>query len=161
MPTASTSQILGNNEAIEPYTTNIYLRRTLAGEFVVVNKHLIKCLQELNIWSKELKNKMISDGGSIQNIEEIPESVKEIYRTVWEIPQKSLIDMAKNRGCFIDQSQSLNLFMENPTISKLSSMHMYSWKSGLKTGIYYLRSKAKARPIQFSLEPDVCKSCSA
>ena len=104
---------------------------------------------------------MISDGGSIQNIEEIPESVKEIYRTVWEIPQKSLIDMAKNRGCFIDQSQSLNLFMENPTISKLSSMHMYSWKSGLKTGIYYLRSKAKARPIQFSLEPDVCKSCSA
>lgn len=162
MPTASTSQILGNNECIEPYTTNIYLRRTLAGEFVVVNKHLIKHLQSLKLWSIDLKNRMIRDGGSIQNIEEIPTSIKNVFKTVWEISQKSLIDMARDRGCYIDQSQSLNLFIENPTMSKISSMHMYAWKAGLKTGLYYLRTKAKARPIQFTLEPvDKCVMCSA
>ena len=160
MPTASTSQILGNNECIEPYTTNIYLRRTLAGEFVVVNKHLVKSLQNLGLWSKDMKNLMIKHGGSIQQIPGIPESVKKLYKTVWEIKQKVLIDMARDRGCFIDQSQSLNLFVENPTASKLSSMHMYAWEQGLKTGMYYLRSKAKSRPIQVTLEPD-CQMCSA
>jgi ribonucleoside-diphosphate reductase alpha subunit len=160
MPTATTSQILGNNECIEPYTTNIYLRRTLAGEFVVVNKHLVSSLQKLGLWSKQMKNDMIAAGGSIQNISSIPDDIKHIYRTVWEIPQKSLIDMAADRGVYIDQSQSLNLFIENPTMTKLSSMHMYAWKSGLKTGIYYLRTKAKSRPIQYTLEP-TCVSCSA
>jgi ribonucleotide reductase alpha subunit len=160
MPTASTSQILGNNECIEPYTTNIYLRRTLAGEFVVVNKHLVKCLQALGLWSKEMKDMMIKAGGSIQQIPGIPDEVKNLYKTVWEIKQKVLIDMARDRGCFIDQSQSLNLFVENPTASKLSSMHMYAWEQGLKTGMYYLRSKAKARPIQFTIEPE-CQMCSA
>jgi ribonucleoside-diphosphate reductase alpha subunit len=160
MPTASTSQILGNNECFEPYTTNIYLRRTLAGEFVVVNKHLVKELQGIGLWSKEMKDLMIKAGGSIQNITDIPDHIKELYKTVWEISQKVIIDMAADRGVFIDQSQSMNLFIENPTLSKLSSMHMYAWKSGLKTGMYYLRSKAKARPIQFSLEAE-CTACSA
>jgi len=160
MPTASTAQILGNNECFEPYTTNIYLRRTLAGEFVVVNKHLVDDLKKVGLWSKEMKDLMVKAGGSIQNIVDIPENIKNLYKTVWEISQKCIIDMAADRGRFIDQSQSMNLFMESPTMSKLSSMHMYAWKSGLKTGMYYLRSKAKARPIQFSLEPD-CVACSA
>jgi ribonucleoside-diphosphate reductase alpha subunit len=160
MPTASTAQILGNNECFEPYTTNIYLRRTLAGEFVVVNKHLVEDLKKVGLWSKEMKDLMVKAGGSIQNIVDIPDDIKNLYKTVWEISQKCIIDMAADRGHFIDQSQSMNLFMESPTMSKLSSMHMYAWKSGLKTGMYYLRSKAKARPIQFSLEPD-CVACSA
>ena len=160
MPTASTAQILGNNECFEPYTTNIYLRRTLAGEFVVVNNHLVNALKERGLWSKEMKDLMVKAGGSIQNIVDIPDDIKTLYKTVWEISQKCIIDMAADRGRFIDQSQSMNLFMESPTMSKLSSMHMYAWKSGLKTGMYYLRSKAKARPIQFSLEPD-CVACSA
>ena len=160
MPTASTAQILGNNECFEPYTTNIYLRRTLAGEFVVVNKHLVDHLKNVGLWSKEMKDLMVKAGGSIQNIVDIPDDIKNLYKTVWEISQKCIIDMAADRGHFIDQSQSMNLFMESPTMSKLSSMHMYAWKSGLKTGMYYLRSKAKARPIQFSLEPD-CVACSA
>ena len=160
MPTASTAQILGNNECFEPYTTNIYLRRTLAGEFVVVNKHLVNHLKEAGLWSKEMKDIMVKAGGSIQNIVDIPKEIKELYKTVWEISQKCIIDMAADRGRYIDQSQYMNLFMESPTMSKLSSMHMYAWKSGLKTGMYYLRSKAKARPIQFSLEPD-CVACSA
>ena len=160
MPTASTAQILGNNECFEPYTTNIYLRRTLAGEFVVVNKHLVNDLKEIGLWSKEMKDLMVKAGGSIQNIVDIPDDIKKLYRTVWEIKMKDVIDMAAARGRFIDQSQSMNLFMENPTMSKLSSMHMYAWKQGLKTGMYYLRSKAKARPIQFSLEPE-CVACSA
>ena len=160
MPTASTAQILGNNECFEPYTTNIYLRRTLAGEFVVVNKHLVEDLKKVGLWSKEMKDLMVKAGGSIQNIVDIPEDIKKLYKTVWEISQKCIIDMASDRGRFIDQSQSMNLFMESPTMSKLSSMHMYAWKAGLKTGMYYLRSKAKARPIQFSLEPD-CVACSA
>jgi len=160
MPTASTAQILGNNECFEPYTTNIYLRRTLAGEFVVVNKHLVNDLKKVGLWSKDMKDLMVKAGGSIQNIVDIPDDIKKLYKTVWEISQKSIIDMAAGRGRFIDQSQSMNLFMESPTLSKLSSMHMYAWKSGLKTGMYYLRSKAKARPIQFSLEPE-CVACSA
>jgi ribonucleoside-diphosphate reductase alpha subunit len=160
MPTASTAQILGNNECFEPYTTNIYLRRTLAGEFVVVNKHLVDDLKKIGLWSKEMKDLMVKAGGSIQTIVDIPEDIKKLYRTVWEIKMKDVIDMAADRGRFIDQSQSMNLFMESPTMSKLSSMHMYAWKQGLKTGMYYLRSKAKARPIQFSLEPD-CVACSA
>jgi ribonucleotide reductase alpha subunit len=160
MPTASTAQILGNNECFEPYTTNIYLRRTLAGEFVVVNRHLVDDLKRVGLWSKEMKDLMVKAGGSIQNIIDIPEDIKKLYKTVWEISQKAIIDMAADRGRFIDQSQSMNLFMESPTLSKLSSMHMYAWKSGLKTGMYYLRSKAKARPIQFSLEPE-CVMCSA
>ena len=160
MPTASTAQILGNNECFEPYTTNIYLRRTLAGEFVVVNRHLVNDLKKVGLWSKDMKDLMVKAGGSIQNIVDIPDDIKNLYKTVWEISQKSIIDMAAGRGRFIDQSQSMNLFMESPTLSKLSSMHMYAWKSGLKTGMYYLRSKAKARPIQFSLEPE-CVACSA
>jgi ribonucleotide reductase alpha subunit len=160
MPTASTAQILGNNECFEPYTTNIYLRRTLAGEFVVVNKHLVEDLKRVGLWSKEMKDLMVKAGGSIQNIIDIPDDIKKLYKTVWEISQKCIIDMAADRGRFIDQSQSMNLFMESPTMSKLSSMHMYAWKAGLKTGMYYLRSKAKARPIQFSLEPE-CVACSA
>jgi ribonucleoside-diphosphate reductase alpha subunit len=160
MPTASTAQILGNNECFEPYTTNIYLRRTIAGEFVVVNNHLVNDLKKRGLWSKEMKDLMVKAGGSIQNIVDIPDDIKILYKTVWEISQKCIIDMAADRGHFIDQSQSMNLFIESPTMSKLSSMHMYAWKSGLKTGMYYLRSKAKARPIQFSLEPD-CVACSA
>ena len=160
MPTASTSQILGNNECFEPYTTNIYLRRTLAGEFVVVNKHLVNDLKERGLWSKEMKDLMVKANGSVQNIIDIPDDLKELYKTVWEMSQKTIIDMAADRGVYIDQSQSMNLFVESPTISKLSSMHMYAWKTGLKTGMYYLRSKAKSRPIQFSLEAE-CSMCSA
>jgi ribonucleoside-diphosphate reductase alpha subunit len=160
MPTASTSQILGNNECFEPYTTNIYLRRTLAGEFVVVNKHLVNDLKERGLWSKEMKDLMVKANGSVQNIIDIPDDLKELYKTVWEMSQKTIIDMAADRGVYIDQSQSMNLFVESPTVSKLSSMHMYAWKTGLKTGMYYLRSKAKSRPIQFSLEAD-CAMCSA
>ena len=160
MPTASTSQILGNNECFEPYTTNIYLRRTLAGEFVVVNKHLVNDLKERRLWSKEMKDLMVKANGSVQNIIDIPDDLKELYKTVWEMSQKTIIDMAADRGVYIDQSQSMNLFVESPTVSKLSSMHMYAWKTGLKTGMYYLRSKAKSRPIQFSLEAE-CSMCSA
>ena len=139
MPTASTSQILGNNECFEPYTTNIYLRRTLAGEFVVVNKHLVNDLKERGLWSKEMKDLMVKANGSVQNIIDIPDDLKELYKTVWEMSQKTIIDMAADRGVYIDQSQSMNLFVESPTISKLSSMHMYAWKTGLKTGMYYLQ----------------------
>jgi ribonucleoside-diphosphate reductase alpha subunit len=160
MPTASTSQILGNNECFEPYTTNIYLRRTLAGEFVVVNKHLVNDLKKIGLWSKEMKDLMVKANGSVQNIIDIPDELKEMYKTVWEMSQKTIIDMSADRGVYIDQSQSMNLFVESPTVSKLSSMHMYAWKQGLKTGMYYLRSKAKSRPIQFSLEAE-CSMCSA
>src|SRR6056300_1211272 len=160
MPTASTSQILGNNECFEPYTQNIYVRRTLAGEFVVVNKHLVDDLKAVGLWSKEMKDLMVKANGSIQNIIDITANIKELYKTVWEMSQKIIIDMAADRGVFIDQSQSMNLFVESPTLSKLSSMHFYAWKAGLKTGMYYLRSKAKARPQQFSLEAD-CAACSA
>ena len=155
MPTASTAQILGNNEAFEPYTTNIYLRRTLAGEFVMVNKHLVKDLQKIGKWNQEIKNEIVRNGGSVQDLD-IPDKLKEVYRTVWEISQKSIIDMAADRGVYIDQSQSLNIFMENPSTSKLSSMHLYGWKKGLKTGMYYLRTRAKAKPIQVTV-PIACR----
>jgi ribonucleotide reductase alpha subunit len=152
MPTASTAQIMGNNEAFEPYTTNIYLRRTLAGEFVMINKHLVRDLQKLNMWNPAMKMEIIRNGGSVQQMN-IPENLKNIYRTVWEIPQKSILDMAADRGAYIDQSQSLNIFMENPTLAKVSSMHMYGWKKGLKTGMYYLRTRAKAKPQQVTVTP--------
>jgi ribonucleoside-diphosphate reductase alpha chain/ribonucleoside-diphosphate reductase subunit M1 len=156
MPTASTAQIMGNNEAFEPYTTNIYLRRTLAGEFVMVNKHLVKDLQNIDKWNKETKDQIIRDGGSVQALD-IPDKLKDIYKTVWEISSRSIIDMAADRGPYIDQSQSMNLFVENPSTAKLSSIHMYSWKKGLKTGMYYLRTRAKAKPVQVTLDPEVCR----
>ncbi len=152
MPTASTSQILGNNECIEPYTSNIYNRRVLSGEFIVVNKYLLKDLVDLGIWNGKIKDKIIAQNGSVQNIDEIPDDIKEIYRTVWEIKQRSLIDMAADRGAFICQSQSLNLFIQEPNFAKLTSMHFYSWKKGLKTGMYYLRTKAAADAIKFTIE---------
>lgn len=152
MPTASTSQILGNNECFEPYTSNIYVRRVLSGEFVVVNKHLLNDLIELNLWNDEMKNRIISNNGSIQKIEDIPDHIKEVYKTVWEIKQRTLIDMAADRGAFICQSQSLNLFVDAPTTSKLTSMHFYGWRKGLKTGMYYLRSKAASQAVQFTVE---------
>jgi len=153
MPTASTAQIMGNNEAFEPYTTNIYLRRTLAGEFVMVNKHLIRDLQKLDMWNPTIKNEIIRAGGSVQGLDGIPETLKSIYRTIWEIPQKSILDMAADRGAYIDQSQSLNIFMENPSVAKLSSMHFYGFRRGLKTGMYYLRTRAKAKPQQVTIAP--------
>lgn len=152
MPTASTSQILGNNECFEPYTSNIYTRRVLSGEFVIVNKHLLKDLVELGLWDNDMKTKIISQNGSIQNIAEIPANIKELYKTVWEIKQRNLIDMAADRGAFICQSQSLNLFVDTPTNAKLTSMHFYAWKKGLKTGMYYLRTQAATQAVQFTVE---------
>lgn len=160
MPTATTSQILGFNECFEPFTSNMYLRRTLAGEFTVINKYLVKDLRERGLWNPPMKDAIIRNGGSVQGIPGVPPDLKMLYRTVWEIPQKAIIDMARDRGAFIDQSQSMNLFVEDPTNAKLSSMHMYAWKQGLKTGMYYLRTRPKAKPIQFSLEPE-CTMCSA
>lgn len=157
MPTASTSQILGNNECFEPYTTNIYSRRVLSGEFVVVNKHLLKDLVRLGIWNDTLKQKVIAANGSVQDIPEIPENIKEIYKTVWEIKQRTLIDMAADRGAFIDQSQSLNLFIQNANFSKLSAAHFHAWKKGLKTGMYYLRTKAAADAIKFTVDQSALK----
>ena len=153
MPTASTSQILGNNECFEPFTSNIYLRRTLAGEFVVVNRHLIRECIKLGIWNNDMKNKIIANNGSVQNIPEIPEDMKPIYKTAWELKNKILINMAADRGKFICQSQSLNLFMEAPNFNNLSAMHFYSWKKGLKTGIYYLRTRPVTKAQQFTIEP--------
>jgi ribonucleotide reductase alpha subunit len=155
MPTASTSQILGNNECFEPYTSNIYNRRVLSGEFAVVNKHLLKDLGALNLWNDNMKQRIIAANGSVQNIEEIPADLKEIYKTVWEIKQKTVIDMSADRGAYICQSQSLNLFVEQPNFGKLSSMHFYTWKKGLKTGMYYLRTKAAADAIKFTVDADV------
>ena len=154
MPTASTSQILGNNECFEPYTSNIYTRRVLSGEFVVVNKHLLRDLVKLGIWNDSLKNKIIAANGSVQNIPEIPANIKELYKTVWEIKQRTIIDMAADRGAYIDQSQSLNLFIQDANFAKMSSAHFYSWKKGLKTGMYYLRTKAAADAIKFTVDHD-------
>ena len=151
MPTASTSQILGNNECFEPYTSNIYTRRVLSGEFIVVNKHLLIDLVKRGLWNDAMRNDLIRANGSVQNIDRIPEDLKALYKTVWEIKQKVLIDMAADRGAFICQSQSMNLFMAQPTIAKLSSMHFYTWQKGLKTGIYYLRSKAGSQAVQFTV----------
>jgi ribonucleoside-diphosphate reductase alpha chain len=152
MPTASTSQILGNNECFEPYTSNIYNRRVLSGEFAVVNKHLLKDLVSLGLWNDHMKNRLIAENGSVQNIAEIPQELKEIYKTVWEIKQRSIIDMAADRGAYICQSQSLNLFVDQPNFAKLTSMHFHAWRKGLKTGMYYLRTKAAADAIKFTVD---------
>ena len=154
MPTASTSQILGFNECFEPFTNNIYVRRTIAGEFVVVNKYMLGELIDLDLWTDEIKNKIIANNGSIQNIDTIPAHIKEKYKIVWEIPMKHILEMCADRGAFICQSQSTNLWMKDPTYNKLNAMHFFAWKKGLKTGIYYLRTKAKAAPQQFTIEPD-------
>ncbi len=151
MPTASTSQILGNNECFEPYTSNIYTRRVLSGEFIVVNKHLLEDLVELGLWTEDMKQELMRSNGSVQHIEGIPADIKELYKTVWELSMKDIIDMSRHRGYFIDQSQSLNLFMEGATMAKLTSMHFYAWKSGLKTGMYYLRTKSAVDAIKFTL----------
>ncbi|ADV49039.1 ribonucleoside-diphosphate reductase, alpha subunit [Cellulophaga algicola DSM 14237] len=152
MPTASTSQILGNNECFEPYTSNIYTRRVLSGEFIVVNKHLLEDLVHLGLWNESLKQELMRANGSIQHIDIIPQDIKELYKTVWELSMKDIIDMSRQRGYFIDQSQSLNLFMEGANFSKLTSMHFYAWKSGLKTGMYYLRTKSAVDAIKFTLD---------
>ena len=154
MPTASTSQILGNNECFEPYTSNIYTRRVLSGEFIVVNKHLLKDLIKLNLWNESMKNRLMEANGSIQGIEEIPDDIKLLYRTVWEVSQKSIIDMAADRGAFICQSQSMNIHMQDANFGKLTSMHFHAWKKGLKTGLYYLRTKAAADAIKFTIVKD-------
>lgn len=152
MPTASTSQIFGNNECFEPYTSNIYSRRVLSGEFIIVNKHLLKDLVQLGLWNNNMKNKIVAANGSVQNIDEIPADIKELYKTVWEIKQRNIIDMAADRGAYICQSQSLNLFVDSPTTTKLTSMHFYGWKKGLKTGMYYLRTQAATQAVQFTVE---------
>jgi ribonucleoside-diphosphate reductase alpha chain len=158
MPTASTSQILGNNECFEPYTSNIYTRRVLSGEFIVVNKHLLEDLVSLGLWTEDLKQELMRANGSIQHIEEIPQDIKDLYKTVWELSMKDIIDMSRHRGYFIDQSQSLNLFMEGATMAKLTSMHFYAWKSGLKTGMYYLRTKSAVDAIKFTVKKEVKKA---
>lgn len=152
MPTASTSQILGNNECFEPYTSNIYTRRTLSGEFIIVNKHLMKDLIQIGLWNDNMRNKLISTNGSVQSVPEIPQHIKDIYKTVWEISQKVIIDMSADRGAYICQSQSMNIFMQDPNFGKLTSMHFYAWKKGLKTGMYYLRSQAASAAIKFTLD---------
>ena len=152
MPSASTSQILGNNECFEPYTSNIYTRRTLSGEFIIVNKHLMKDLIQIGLWNDNMRNKLISTNGSVQSVPEIPQHIKDIYKTVWEISQKVIIDMSADRGAYICQSQSMNIFMQDPNFGKLTSMHFYAWKKGLKTGMYYLRSQAASAAIKFTLD---------
>ncbi|HRH36224.1 MAG TPA: ribonucleoside-diphosphate reductase subunit alpha, partial [Catalimonadaceae bacterium] len=152
MPTASTSQILGNNECFEPYTSNIYTRRVLSGEFIVVNKHLLKDLVDLGLWNDKMKNKLIEANGSVQKIAEIPQNIKDLYKTVWEISQKTIMDMSAARGAYICQSQSLNIHIQDPNFGKLTSMHFYAWKKGLKTGMYYLRTKAATDAIKFTVE---------
>ena len=157
MPTASTSQILGNNECFEPYTSNIYSRRVLAGEFQVVNPWLLKDLVDMGLWSDNMKNRIIADGGSIQNIPNIPPDIKALYKTVWEISQRTIVQMAADRGAFIDQSQSLNIHLKEPTMGKITSMHFAGWKLGLKTGMYYLRTMAASAPIQFTVDQEALK----
>ena len=159
MPTASTAQILGNYECFEPVMTNLYSRRVLAGDYVVTNRYMVDDLKLMNLWTTELKDSIVANNGSISHLD-IPQFMKERYKTAWEIKQKDLIDMSRDRGAFICQSQSLNLFQENPTFQKLSSMHTYTWKQGLKTGIYYLRTRPSCKPIQFTVSTDVCESCS-
>ena len=172
MPTASTSQILGYNECIEPITSNIYSRRTLAGEFIMANKYLMHDLIQLGLWNDQIKNNIIANHGSVQHIETIPIEIREKYKTVWEIPMRTLIDMATDRGAFVCQSQSLNLWLEDPTYGALTSMHFYAWGKGLKTGIYYLRRRGRHQAQQFTIEPekgknnvseeeDICEMCSA
>jgi ribonucleoside-diphosphate reductase alpha chain len=160
MPTASTSQILGNNECFEPITSNIYTRRTLAGEFIIINEYLVRELMELKLWDESTKNKIIKNGGSVQSLD-IPLHLKEKYKIVWEIPMKHIIEMSRDRGAFICQSQSLNLWIDDPNYKVLTSMHFYAWEQGLKTGIYYLRRKPRHQPQQFTIEPEKCETCSA
>jgi ribonucleoside-diphosphate reductase alpha chain len=159
MPTASTSQILGNNECFEPFTSNLYTRRVLAGDFMIVNKHLVDELTKLGLWTSEVRTQIIAENGSVQGITEIPQEIRDVYKTVWEIPQKVLIDMSADRAPFICQSQSLNLFLSEPTYAKISSMHMYAWKKGLKTGCYYLRTKAASSAQKFTVEPPASNNC--
>lgn len=161
MPTASTSQILGNNECFEPYTQNLYTRRVLSGEFIIVNKHLMKDLTKMGLWDEQMKHRIFSSNGSIQEIDEIPSDIKELYKTVWEIKQRDIIDMAADRGAYIDQSQSMNVFIGSPTLAKLTSMHIYAWKKGLKTGMYYLRSRAAAEAIKFTVNQPKSRAASA
>jgi ribonucleoside-diphosphate reductase alpha chain len=153
MPTASTSQILGNNECFEPFTSNIYVRRTIAGEFVLVNKHLLKELVNLGLWTEDVKNSIIANGGSVQQLSDLPESIRKKYQIVWEMSMKDILNLAADRGAFICQSQSTNLWMKDPDYNKLTAMHFHAYKIGLKTGIYYLRTKAKAAPQQFTIAP--------
>jgi ribonucleoside-diphosphate reductase alpha chain len=152
MPTASTASILGNNECFEPYTSNIYTRRVLSGDYIIVNKHLLKDLVKEGLWNEEMRQKLMSSNGSVQNIEEIPQELKDLYKTAWEISQKTIIEQAADRGAYICQSQSLNIFMEQPNFGKLTSMHFYGWKKGLKTGMYYLRTKAATDAIKFTVD---------
>jgi ribonucleotide reductase alpha subunit len=175
MPTASTSQILGNNEAFEPITSNIYTRRTLAGEFIVINKYLMRELIDMGIWTEALKNNIIANRGSVQHLTNLSEHMRNKYKTVWELPMKDLIDMSADRAAFICQSQSLNLWMEEPSYGPLTSMHFYAWNKGLKTGLYYLRRKPKHQAQKFTIEPElkeksqvveteedeICEMCSA
>ena len=171
MPTASTAQILGNNECFEPLTSNIYTRRTLAGEFVIANKYLMRDLIELGLWNEEVKNNIIANKGSVQYIDGIPQHIKDKYKIVWEMPMRHIIDMSRDRGAYICQSQSLNLWVQEPTYNILTSMHFYAWEQGLKTGMYYLRRKPKHQPQQFTITPDnpetkdeddhECEFCSA
>jgi ribonucleoside-diphosphate reductase subunit M1 len=158
MPTASTAQILGNNESFEPYTSNVYNRRVLSGEFQVVNHHLLKDLTERDLWDEDMKNKILANNGSIQNIDEIPEDIRELYKTVWEISVKTTIQMAADRGAFIDQSQSFNIHVAEPNYGKLSSIHFHGWKLGLKTGMYYLRTKPAVNAIQFTVDKSKLKN---
>lgn len=152
MPTASTAQILGNNESTEPFTSNMYNRRVLAGEFTIVNKHLLRELTEKGLWTDSVRNQIIADRGSVQGVKEIPQKIRDVYKTVWEIPQRSILDMAADRAPYICQSQSLNVHIADPSSSKLTSMHFYAWKKGLKTGMYYLRTRPKADAIQFTVD---------
>jgi ribonucleoside-diphosphate reductase alpha chain len=161
MPTASTAQILGNNECFEPYTSNIYTRRVLSGEFIIVNKHLLKDLVKEGLWNKDMRQKIMAANGSIQNIQEIPQRLKELYKTAWEISQKAIIEQAADRGAYICQSQSLNIFMENANFGKLTSMHFYGWEKGLKTGMYYLRTKAATDAIKFTVDKTVVEEPAA
>jgi ribonucleotide reductase alpha subunit len=154
MPTASTAQILGNNESTEPFTSNMYNRRVLAGEFTVVNKHLLRELTSMGLWTDSVRNRIIADGGSVQNVHEIPKEVREVFKTVWEIPQRVILDMAADRGPYICQSQSMNVHIAEPNAKKLTSMHFYAWKKGLKTGMYYLRTRPKADAIQFTVNQE-------
>ena len=156
--TASTAQILGNNESFEPYTSNIYVRRVLSGEFMVVNKHLLKDLVKLGLWNEQMKQDIIAANGSVQNIARVPQHIKDLYKTVWEISQRTIIDMAADRGAYICQSQSLNLHVLNVNFGKLTSMHFHSWKKGLKTGMYYLRTKAAADAIKFTVEKQAAET---
>jgi ribonucleoside-diphosphate reductase alpha chain len=158
MPTASTAQILGNNECFEPFTSNIFVRRVLSGEFAVVNKHLVRDLERLGLWNETMRQHIVAADGSVQGIPSIPADIKGIYRTVWEIPMRSIIDMAADRAPFIDQSMSMNLFMSNPTHERLTSMHFYAWRKGLKTGMYYLRTRAAVDAVKITVSPDVVES---